>query len=58
MPHGETPDAGLMRGKIPMDLDEGAAVGLAPSRILHRNLQWFRIQVASPLLKRANSLCR
>ena len=57
-PQGETPDAGLMGGKIPMDSDEGAAAGLAPSRILRRNLQWFRIQAGSPPPRGASRLCR
>ena len=47
-PQGETPDAGLMGWKIPMDSDGMVAASLAPRRIICRTLQWFRIQAGSP----------
>ena len=57
-PQGETPDVGLMGGKILMDSDKRAAASLAPSRILRRNLQWFRIQTGSPPPRVVSHLCR
>src|SRR4051812_29544846 len=45
------------QGDIPWALTLGVA-SLAPSRIRHRNLQWFRILSASPSLRGASHLCR
>ena len=57
-PQGEIPNAGHMGGRPPWILMRGATASLAPSQILHQNLQWFRIQVGSPLLRGASRLCR
>ena len=58
-PQGDSPDVGLMGGgRSPWIRLRGALAGLAPSRILWRNLQWFRIQGGSHPLRGASRLCR